>query len=56
MTNFMPDFSQKDYDLIINALEYKRGYYIHGDRVYNEYGQIIEEMKRRSQSAIAWRV
>ena len=47
MSNFMPDFSQKDYDLIINALEYKRGHYIPGDKVYNEYGEIIEKEKSK---------
>ena len=52
----MPDFSKKDYSVIIDALEYKQGHYIPGDRMYNEYGEIIEELKRRSKSAIAWRV
>ena len=56
MSNFMPDFSQKDYAVIIDALEYKQGHYIPGDRMYNEYGDIINELKRRSQSAVAWRV
>jgi len=56
MTNFMPDFSKKDYEVIIDALEYKQGHYIPGDRMYNEYGDIIKELKRRSQSAVAWRV
>ena len=56
MTKFMPDFSKKDYAVIIDALEYKQGHYIPGDRMYNEYAEIIEELKRRSQSAIAWRV
>ena len=51
MSNFMPDFSQKDYAVIIDALEYKQGHYIPGDRMYNEYGDIINELKRRSQSA-----
>jgi len=52
----MPDFSQKDYAVIIDALEYKQGHYIPGDRMYNEYGDIINELKRRSQSAVARRV
>ena len=56
MTKFMPDFSQKDYAVIINALEYKQGHYIPGDKMYNEYKEIIAELKRRSQSAVAWRV
>ena len=56
MTKFMPDFSQKDYAVIIDALEYKQGHYIPGDRMHKEYGEIIEELKRRSQSAVAWRV
>lgn len=55
MTKFMPDFSKKDYAVIIEALEYKQGHYIPGDRMYNEYGDIIEELKRRRQSAVAWR-
>ena len=56
MTKFMPDFSKKDYALIIGALERRQGNYIPGDRMYNEYGDLIEELKRRSQSAVAWRV
>ena len=55
MTKFMPDFSKKDYAVIIEALEYKQRHYIPGDRMYNEYGDIIQELKRRSQSAVAWR-
>lgn len=51
----MPDFSKKDYAVIIDALEHKQGHYIPGDKMYNEYGEIIEEMKKRSQSAVAWR-
>jgi len=56
MTKFMPDFSKKDYALIIGALERRQGNYIPGDKMYNEYGDLIEELKRRSQSAVAWRV
>ena len=52
----MPDFSKKDYALIIGALERRQGNYITGDKMYNEYGDLIEELKRRSQSAVSWRV
>jgi hypothetical protein len=55
MSKFMPDFSKKDYAVIIEALEYKQGHYVPGDKMYNEYGEIIVEMKRRSESAVAWR-
>ena len=41
----MIDFSKKDYAVIIEALEYKQGHYIPGDRMYNEYQEIIEEFK-----------
>ena len=51
----MIDFSKKDYAVIIEALEYKQGHYIPGDRMYNEYQEIIEEFKKKSQSAVAWR-
>tara|TARA_B100001094_G_scaffold216396_1_gene210512 strand:+ start:692 stop:862 length:171 start_codon:yes stop_codon:yes gene_type:complete len=55
MTKFMPDFSKTEYAVIIEALQYKQGHYIPGDRMYKEYEEIIEELKRRSQSAVAWR-
>ena len=56
MTKFMPDFSQKDYAVIIGALEHRQGHYIPGDKMYTEYSDLIEELKRRSASAVAWRV
>ena len=42
--------------VFFDLLEYKQGHYIPGDRMYNEYGDIINELKRRSQSAVARRV
>ena len=51
----MHDFSKTEYAVIIEALQYKQGHYIPGDRMHKEYKEIIEELKRRSQSAVAWR-
>ena len=55
MIKFFPDFTKKDYELIVSALEQKQVNYVVGDRMYNEYGDLIKEMNRRSQSAVPWR-
>lgn len=56
MTNYMPDFSKQDYVLIIEALEKRQNCFIAGDKMYNEYASLSQEMRRRMQSARAWRV
>tara|TARA_B100000524_G_scaffold219339_1_gene115468 strand:+ start:604 stop:774 length:171 start_codon:yes stop_codon:yes gene_type:complete len=56
MTNYMPDFSKQDYVLIIEALEKRQHCFIAGDKMYNEYASLSQEMRRRMQSARAWRV
>ena len=56
MTNYMPDFSKQDYVLIIDALEKRQHCFIAGDKMYNEYASLSQEMRRRMQSARAWRV
>ena len=56
MTNYMPDFSKQDYVLIIEALEKRQRCFIAGDKMYNEYASLSQEMRRRMQSARAWRV
>ncbi len=56
MTNYMPDFSKQDYVLIIDALEKRQRCFIAGDKMYNEYASLSQEMRRRMQSARAWRV
>jgi|TARA_B100000035_G_scaffold155894_1_gene132809 hypothetical protein len=55
-TEFMPDFSKQDYKLIIDALKKRQTSYIAGDRMYKEYGKLINEMDRRQESAVPWRV
>ena len=47
MTKFMPDFSQQDYELMIDAIDYRRSHYTVGDAFYNELSDIIEELERR---------
>ena len=56
MTNYMPDFSKQDYVLIIEALEKRQHCFIAGDKMYNEYASLSQEMRRRMQNARAWRV
>ena len=51
----MLGFTKQDYSLIIVALEEKQRRYIVGDRMYEEYGSLITELKRKKVSAIAWR-
>ncbi len=53
---YMPDFTKQDYVLIIDALEKRQHNYIAGDRMYNEYASLADEMRRRMQIARAWRV
>lgn len=52
---YMLGFTKQDYSLIIVALEEKQRRYIVGDRMYEEYGSLITELKRKKVSAIAWR-
>ena len=47
MTKFMPDFSQQDYALMIDAIDYRRSHYTVGDAFYNELSDIIEELERK---------
>ena len=56
MTKFMPDFSKKDYELMIDAIDYRRSYYTVGDAFYNELSDIIAELERRKVSAVARRL
>ena len=49
--NFFPDFSQQDYDKIIECVERRQHNYVCGDKVYNELGSIANELKRRRQAA-----
>ena len=48
---FFPDFSQQDYDKIIECVEHRQGHYLVGDAVYNELGALASELKHRRQSA-----
>ena len=43
---------QEDYKLIIDALWKRQRCFIAGDRMYKEYGSLINEMERRKISAI----
>ena len=43
---------QEDYKLIIDALWKRQRCFIAGDRMYKEYGSLINEMERRQSSAI----
>ena len=52
MKKFFPDFSQKDYEKIIECVEHRQGHYSVGDAFYNELGDIASELKRRKESAI----
>jgi len=47
---------QEDYKLIIDALWKRQRCFIAGDRMYKEYGSLINEMERRQSSAIPRRV
>jgi hypothetical protein len=47
---------QEDYKLIIDALWKRQRCFIAGDRMYKEYGSLINEMERRKISAIPRRV
>ncbi len=48
---FFPDFSQQDYDKIIECVEHRQGHYTVGDAFYNELGELVEELKHRRQAA-----
>lgn len=56
MTKFMPDFSQQDYALMIDAIDYRRSHYTVGDAFYNELSDIIVELERRKDGAVARRL
>tara|TARA_Y100000994_G_scaffold232909_1_gene220512 strand:- start:752 stop:934 length:183 start_codon:yes stop_codon:yes gene_type:complete len=56
MTKFMPDFSQQDYELMIDAIDYRRSHYMVGDAFYNELSEIIVELQRRKSGAVARRL
>nr|BAR35403.1 hypothetical protein [uncultured Mediterranean phage uvMED] len=47
---------KEDYKLIIDALWKRQTCYIAGDRMFKEYGHLIEEMERRQSTAIPRRV
>ena len=52
----MPDFSKQDYDLIINAVDYRRSHYMVGDAFYNELSDIIIELEKRKEGAVIRRL
>ena len=48
---FFPDFSQQDYDKIIDCVEHRQRHYMVGDAFYNELGDLASELKRRRIAA-----
>ena len=50
-SKFFPDFTQKEYDQIIESVEHRQHHFVCGDKVYNELGNIADELKRRRQAA-----
>ena len=48
---FFPDFTQQDYDKIIDCVEHRQRHYMVGDAVYNELGDLASELKRRRVAA-----
>ena len=56
MKTYFPDFTREDYKLIVEALEKRQHSYIAGDKMYNKYSSLAGEMRRRSESAVLWRV
>jgi|TARA_R100000027_G_scaffold19067_1_gene13773 hypothetical protein len=55
MSKYVPDFTKQDYVLIIEALEKRQHCYIAGDKMFNEYASLSDEMRRRMQGARSWR-
>ena len=43
-----PLYSDREYALILDALERRRTNFIAGDAMYKEYGTLIKEVERRS--------
>ena len=54
MKKYMPDFTKQDYALIIEALERRQYSYMTGDKMFREYESLVNEMRRRSLSAVPW--
>ena len=48
---FFPDFTQQEYDQIIESVERRQHNFVCGDKVYKELGSIADELKRRRQAA-----
>ena len=43
-----PLYSDREYELILDALERRRTNFIAGDKMYKEYGALIKEVERIS--------
>tara|TARA_B100001989_G_scaffold139677_1_gene99174 strand:+ start:229 stop:483 length:255 start_codon:yes stop_codon:yes gene_type:complete len=43
-----PLYSDREYALILDALERRRTNFIAGDKMYREYGALIKDMEKRS--------
>ena len=54
MKKYMPDFTKQDYALIIEALERRQYSYMTVDKMFKEYESLVNEMRRRSLSAVPW--
>ncbi len=52
---FVPDFDQKQYGKIIEAVKRRQNNYICGDASYIELGKIADELKRRQMSAVPFK-
>tara|TARA_B100000035_G_scaffold286836_1_gene271430 strand:- start:669 stop:824 length:156 start_codon:yes stop_codon:yes gene_type:complete len=50
----MRDFTAYQYTLILEALEKKRNAFIPGDKLYNDYNEIISYIEVKSMSASDW--
>jgi len=50
----MDNFTKYQYEMIIHAIEHRQASYVVGDKVYNDYDEILNELRNKIMTAIDW--
>ena len=50
----MENFTKYQYEMIIHAVEHRQSSYVVGDRMYNDYEEILNELRSKIMTALDW--
>ena len=50
----MENLTKHQYEMIIHAIEYRQSSHVVGDRMYNHYKIILNELRKKIMTALDW--